>query len=74
MPSLPHLFAMRDDYRADVNIDHSSAAGKGPCLWLRIHGGDIEDQGAASHLTLDQAKLLRAGLDAAIAEASLRDY
>ena len=68
----PRLFEMRDDYRAKVNIDHSSAA-KGPCLWLRIEGGDITDNEAASHLTLAQARLLRTGLDAAIEEAE-RDW
>ena len=63
-----HLFQMRDSYGADVSIDHSSAACS-PCLWLRVNGGVSDTDYAAAHLTMAQAKLLSAGLSAAIAEA-----
>ena len=68
----PHLFQMRDSYGSDVSIDHSSAACS-PCLWLRVDCGTSATDRAAAHLTMAQAKLLAAGLSAAIAEAEEDD-
>lgn len=49
------------DYGHDINVYESSAA-KGPCVWLSV-GESTVVKGSNAHLTLDQAKMVRAALD-----------